>query len=78
MPTKCKSKDGLPPKCTGAVAGDWDPIGILPIFVFSGIPYGAIELIRRIIPQQIVGGEELRLKKMDALVHVYYEITGYV
>lgn len=76
MPTKCVSKDGLPPVCTGAVAGDWDPVGIIPIFVFSGIPFGGIELIRRVIPQKIVGGNEFKLKKLDALVHVYFEIAG--
>ena len=76
MPSKCISTDGLPPVCTGAVAGDWDPLGIIPIFVFSGIPFGGIELIRRVIPQKIVGGDELKLKKLDSLVHVYFEISG--
>ena len=76
MPTKCISKDGLPPVCTGAIAGDWDPLGIIPIFVFSGIPFGGIELIRRVIPQKIVGGNEFKLKKLDSLVHVYFEVAG--
>jgi hypothetical protein len=76
MPTECISEDGLPPKCTGAIAGDWDPVGIIPIFVFSGIPFGGIELIRRVIPQKIVGGNEFKLKKLDSLVHVYFEIAG--
>ena len=76
MPTKCISTDGLPPVCTGAVAGDWDPLGIIPIFVFSGIPFGGIELIRRVIPQKIVGEDEFKLKKLDSLVHVYFEIAG--
>ena len=66
----------LPPVCKGAVAGNWDPVGIIPIFVFSGIPYGAVEIVRRIIPQQIVGGNELKLKKLDSLVHIYYEVAG--
>lgn len=76
MPTKCISKDGLPPVCTGAIDGDWDPVGIIPIFVVSGIPFGGIELIRRVIPQKIVGANEFKLKKLDALVHVYFEIAG--
>ena len=76
MPTKCITKDGLPPTCSGAIAGDWDPVGIIPIFVFSGIPFGGIELIRRVIPQKIVGGNEFKLKKLDSLVHVYFEIAG--
>jgi len=76
FPTQCVSVDGLPPKCTGAVAGDWDPVGIFPIFILSGLPYGVIEIIRRIIPQQIVGGDEHKLKKLDSIVHIYYEVSG--
>ena len=76
MPTKCVSTNGLPPVCTGNVNGDWNPIGILPVYVFSGIPYGGIELIRRVIPQRIVGSKENRLKKLDSLVHIYYEVSG--
>ena len=76
FPSKCVSRDLLPPSCTGAIAGDWDPIGIIPIFVFAGIPNGCIEIVRRIIPQQLVGGNELKLKKLDSLVHMYFEIAG--
>jgi hypothetical protein len=76
FPTKCVTKDLLPPVCTGATAGNWDPAGIIPVFVFSGIPFGAIEIVRRIIPQQIVGGNEMKLKKLDSLVHIYYEVAG--
>eukprot|EP01038_Epipyxis_sp_PR26KG_P015649 gene15649-21160_t len=76
FPTHCTSHNGLPPVCTGAKAGNWNPSGIIPIFVFAGIPYGAIELIRRIIPQQLVGGDEHKLKKLDSIVHIYYEMTG--
>lgn len=76
FPTNCISKNLLPPVCTGAIAGNWDPVGIIPIYVFSGIPYGSIEIVRRIIPQQIVGGSELKLKKLDSLVHIYYEVAG--
>jgi hypothetical protein len=76
FPTTCVTKNLLPPVCTGATAGNWDPAGIIPVFVFSGIPFGAIEIVRRIIPQQIVGGNEMKLKKLDSLVHVYFEIAG--
>lgn len=76
FPTSCVSKNGLPPVCTGAIAGNWDPSGIIIIFVLAGIPNGAIEIVRRIIPQQIVGGHELKLKKLDSLVHMYYEVAG--
>jgi len=76
FPTSCTSNGLAPPICTGATPGNWDPVGIIPIFVFSGIPYGSIEIVRRIIPQQIVGGNELKLKKLDSLVHIYYEVAG--
>lgn len=77
-PTNCTSTGGLPPVCTGAKSGHWNPIGIFPIFILSGIPYGSIEIIRRIIPQQIVGADEMKLKKLDAIVHIYYELSGSV
>lgn len=35
-----------------------------------------VELIRRVIPQDIVGGDVDKLKRMDALVHILYETTG--
>jgi hypothetical protein len=35
-----------------------------------------VELIRRIIPQAICGGENIKLRKMDSLVHTFYEIAG--
>jgi hypothetical protein len=36
---------------------------------FSGIAYGMVELIRRVIPRDIVGGHVGKLKRMDAVVH---------
>jgi hypothetical protein len=62
--------------------------------MISGITYGMVELIRRIIPRDIVGGDvqsmylpsqhftyihlhlSLELRKMDALVHILYEVAG--
>jgi len=35
-----------------------------------------VELIRRVIPCDIVGGDVTKLRRMDATVHVFYEITG--
>ena len=35
----------------------------------SGIAYGMVELIRRVIPRDIVGGHVGKLKRMDAIVH---------
>ncbi|KAG8956397.1 hypothetical protein FRC03_010893 [Tulasnella sp. 419] len=42
----------------------------------SGVAYGMVELIRRIIPRDIVGGHVGKLKRMDATVHIFYEVAG--
>jgi hypothetical protein len=41
-----------------------------------GIFHGVVELMRRVIPADIVGGDSIKLKKMFSLVHIFYEITG--
>ncbi|KAJ9113870.1 hypothetical protein QFC19_000063 [Naganishia cerealis] len=56
--------------------GSWNPNGLFPIYVISGIAYGMVELIRRVIPRDIVGGDVIKLRKMDAIVHVMYEVAG--
>ncbi|QDS69048.1 hypothetical protein FKW77_009786 [Venturia effusa] len=40
------------------------------------IAYGMVELIRRVIPRDLVGGNVQKLRRMDALVHIFYEIAG--
>jgi hypothetical protein len=35
-----------------------------------------VELIRRVIPCDIVGGDVGKLRRMDAVVHVFYEVAG--
>lgn len=35
-----------------------------------------VELIRRVIPRDIVGGNVQKLRRMDALVHIFYEVAG--
>ncbi|KAF5355563.1 hypothetical protein D9758_006322 [Tetrapyrgos nigripes] len=56
--------------------GDWDPDAIFVIWTLAGIAYGMVELIRRVIPCDIVGGEVNKLRRMDATVHVFYEVAG--
>ncbi|KAK7473101.1 hypothetical protein VKT23_001201 [Stygiomarasmius scandens] len=56
--------------------GSWDPNAIFVIWTFSGIAYGMVELIRRVIPCDIVGGDVNKLRRMDATVHVFYEVAG--
>ncbi|CAF1350173.1 unnamed protein product [Adineta steineri] len=50
--------------------------GIIPIYCLTGVTYGMVELIRRVIPRDIVGGDIEKLQRMDALVHIFYEISG--
>lgn len=35
-----------------------------------------VELIRRVIPRDIVGGNVQKLRRMDALVHIFHEVSG--
>ena len=35
-----------------------------------------VELIRRVIPRDIVGGDVNKLRRMDATVHIFYEVAG--
>ena len=56
--------------------GNYATDGMIPIYCFSGIAYGMVELIRRIIPRDIVGGNVQKLRRLDALVHIFYEVSG--
>ncbi|KAL3426055.1 hypothetical protein PVAG01_02846 [Phlyctema vagabunda] len=56
--------------------GDYNTDGMIPIYCITGIAYGMVELIRRVIPRDIVGGDVQKLRRMDALVHIFYEISG--
>ncbi|KAF8154282.1 major facilitator superfamily domain-containing protein [Crassisporium funariophilum] len=56
--------------------GDWNPNLIFVVWTLSGISYGMVELIRRVIPADIVGGDANKLRRMDATVHIFYEIAG--
>ncbi|KAK0725861.1 major facilitator superfamily domain-containing protein [Lasiosphaeris hirsuta] len=49
---------------------------MIPVYCVSGIAYGMVELIRRVIPRDIVGGNVQKLKRLDSIVHIFYEITG--
>jgi hypothetical protein len=50
------------------VYGSWDPNALFPIYMLTGIFFGMVELIRRVIPRDIVGGDIHKLRKMDAVV----------
>ncbi|KAL0634944.1 hypothetical protein Q9L58_006138 [Maublancomyces gigas] len=48
--------------------GKYSPNVMFPVVCASGIVYGMVELIRRVIPRDIVGGDIGKLQQMDALV----------
>ncbi|KAH8827873.1 major facilitator superfamily domain-containing protein [Flagelloscypha sp. PMI_526] len=56
--------------------GTWNPNALFPIYIVSGVSYGTVELIRRVIPRDIVGGDPSKLRRMDATVHILYEVAG--
>ena len=56
--------------------GKYHTDAIIPIYCLSGITFGMVESIRRVIPASIAGHDILKLRKMDAIVHVFYEIAG--
>ncbi|OJD10488.1 hypothetical protein AJ78_08515 [Emergomyces pasteurianus Ep9510] len=56
--------------------GKYNTDGLIPIYSVTGVAYGMVELIRRVIPRDIVGGNVQKLRRLDALVHIFYEISG--
>jgi hypothetical protein len=50
------------------IYGTWNPNAIFIIWTLSGIAYGMVELIRRVIPADILGGHVGKLRRMDATV----------
>lgn len=56
--------------------GSYDTDGIIPVYCVAGIAYGMVELIRRVIPRDLVGGNVTKLRDVDALVHIFYEVAG--
>ncbi|KAH7321266.1 hypothetical protein B0I35DRAFT_210681 [Stachybotrys elegans] len=66
------------PKNEYSYYGDYVTDGIIPVWSICGVAYGMVELIRRVIPRDIVGGNVQKLRKMDAIVHIFYEVSGTV
>jgi MFS family permease len=50
--------------------GKFNTDGMIPIFAICGVAFGMVELIRRIIPRDIVGGDVRKLRTMDAIVRI--------
>ena len=57
--------------------GNYATDGMIPIYSIAGIAYGMVELIRRVIPRDIVGGDVQKLRRMDAMVHSKYSENPY-
>ncbi|KAL2015337.1 hypothetical protein VTK56DRAFT_5781 [Thermocarpiscus australiensis] len=67
-----------PPANEWPYYGTYNTDAMIPVYSVCGIAYGMVELIRRVIPRDIVGGNVQKLKKMDSMVHIFYESTGTV
>ncbi|KFZ04212.1 hypothetical protein V502_10320 [Pseudogymnoascus sp. VKM F-4520 (FW-2644)] len=56
--------------------GDFNTDGMIPVYCVTGVVYGMVELIRRVIPRDIVRSDVQKLRRLDATVHIFYEVTG--
>ncbi|KAJ3111966.1 hypothetical protein HDU96_005105 [Phlyctochytrium bullatum] len=56
--------------------GSWTPYLLYLLFPMYGLFQGMVDLLRRTIPNEIVGGDAIKLKKMDAVVHFWWEVAG--
>jgi MFS family permease len=65
VPTAYRSSH---PKNEYSYYGKYNTDGMIPIYSICGITYGMVELIRRVIPRDIVGGNVQKLRKMDSMV----------
>jgi len=55
---------------------EWIPWLLYPFYVSMGGCLGVIELLRGVIPRDIVGEDPIKLRRMDATVYIFYEVTG--
>jgi len=61
---------------TRTTEGEWNPWIVYPLYMAMGLSVGALETCRRIISSSIVGSNIDKLKRMDAMIHIFYEIGG--
>jgi hypothetical protein len=54
----------------------WSPFAVYPIYAAIGLFSGMIELLRRVIPADVVGGDVEKLKVFDGSVHAAWELVG--
>lgn len=56
--------------------GTYNTDVMIPFYCLTGLAYGMVETIRRVIPKDIVGGDIQKLLRMDSVVHIFYEVSG--
>ncbi|KAE8395185.1 hypothetical protein BDV23DRAFT_168792 [Aspergillus alliaceus] len=56
--------------------GQYNTDGMIPVYCVAGVAYGMVELMRRVIPRDLVGGDVKKLRQLDALTHIFYEVSG--
>ena len=72
-----KPKDFVPKhKDDFSYYGNYRTDLLIPVYCIAGVTLGMVESIRRVIPANIAGDNIVKLRKMDALVHVFYEVAG--
>jgi hypothetical protein len=65
-------------KCTGGSMkkstedheshGKWPADALFPLYCVCGVCYGMVEVVKRVIPRDIVGGDVDKLRQIDSLV----------
>ncbi|KAF9445895.1 MFS general substrate transporter [Macrolepiota fuliginosa MF-IS2] len=65
-----------PSSAKAAIYGDWNPNLIFVVWTLAGISYGMVDSRSFSSPADIIGGNVGKLRRMDAIVHVLYEVAG--
>lgn len=61
----------FPHVCLHQPSGSWNPLGLFPIYALMGFCLGILELVRRVIPVDIVGNESMKLRRSGVYYHTY-------
>ncbi|OBT40397.1 hypothetical protein VE00_10080 [Pseudogymnoascus sp. WSF 3629] len=56
--------------------GKFNTDGMIPVYCVTGFVYGMVELTRRVIVRDIVHSDVQKLRRLDATIHISYEVTG--
>ncbi|TGZ84095.1 hypothetical protein EX30DRAFT_338662 [Ascodesmis nigricans] len=59
-----------------AMKGRWKTEALFPLYCLCGVCYGIIELLKRVIPRALVGGDIDKLRQVDSIMHIFYEAAG--